>query len=168
MPNSCITITKVHNRKLNYQHMTEHTKSNFQHLHIKDSTAAFWTCHGAGFVVLFVQVHRVFMCIAKKTKKIGPPFHVWDMKTYMNGWNLWQIHVEKIIPVPFGASGYMGKWCHFQLVSSKVVTPISRKPSPVTSLHSCTDSPWVHRGKVNQESLRFPMSNESDVFSKRF
>lgn len=85
MPNSCITITKVHNGTLNYQHMREDTKSNFQHLHTKDSKLAFWTCHGAGFVVLFVQVHRVFMCIAKKTKKIGPPFHVWDMKTYMNG-----------------------------------------------------------------------------------
>ena len=60
---------KVHNRTLNYQHMPEHTKSNFQHLHIKDAKLAFWTCHGAGFVVLFVQVHRVFMCIAKKQNK---------------------------------------------------------------------------------------------------
>lgn len=168
MPNSCITITKVHNRTLNYQHMTEHTKSNFQHLHTKDSKLAFWTCHGAGFVVLFVQVHRVFMCIAKKTKKIGPPFHVWDMKTYLNGWNLWQIHVES-------HSAHLGiMMCHFQLVSSKVekqpTAPGSDSHLPKTTTCYLASFMQTRHGSTwqGEPGLRFPMSNESDIFSKRF
>lgn len=185
MPNSCITKTKVHNKTRNYQHMREHTKSNFQHLHTKDSKLAFWTCHGAGFVVLFVQVHRVFMFIAKTTQKdqalwikaIPICSMYWDMKTYTNGWTLWQIHVEKNIPVPWNAHLDIIKvpfsTCFIQSCETTHCSwkwlPSPENPPPVTSLHSCTDSPWgPPRGKVNQEGLRFPMSNESDVFSKRF
>ena len=84
MPNSCIT-TKVHNRTLNYQHMLRpKVISSIFTPKIQNwlSGLAMIAC----FVVLFVQVHRVFICIGLSESKLYSYAPCMEIYIYLHEW----------------------------------------------------------------------------------